>query len=60
MMCSFSDRNLLVKLPPFTPIYNENFSKDNSEGKNSKFKEGNAKETLNHIKPYLINKFKDN
>ena len=60
MMCSFSDRNLLVKLPPFTPIYNENFSKDNSEGKNSKFKEGNAKDTLNHIKPYLINKFKDN
>ena len=56
LLCSISDRNLLMKLSPITPIY-KNSSISNNDEKNKSL--GNAKDTLNHIKPYLIKKFKD-
>ena len=63
MSNSSSDKSLLVKVSPFSPNFNEHFSffRKNIDEKN-KFQysmEGNVKETLNQINPYLIRKFKD-
>jgi hypothetical protein len=60
---SSSDKELLIKFSPFSPVLKEHFLKSNrnSDEKNQ-FKynvELNAKETLSHINPYLIQKFKN-
>ena len=62
MLNSFSDKSLLVKISSVTPNYKEHISidNDNINLKRQKYSvEINAKEKLNHIRPYLIKKFKD-
>jgi hypothetical protein len=54
LLYSISEKNMPFKLSPITPNY-KNFSIGNIDEK----KEGKAKEALNHIKPYLIKKFRD-
>ena len=62
LLYSSSDMNIKAQISPKTPNYKGNFSIDNKDEKNQIIKytiEENAKETLNHINPYLIKKFKD-
>ena len=63
MINSSSDKELLIKFSPFSPIFKDRFLKNNKNSEEeNQFKynlEVDAKETLNHINPYLIQKFKD-
>ena len=63
MINSSSDKELLIKYSPFSPIFKDRFLKNNKNSEETnQFKynlEVNAKETLNHINPYLIQKFKN-
>ena len=57
LLYSSSDMNIKAQITPKTPNYKGIFSIDNIDEKNQTIKytiEENAKETLNHINPYLI------
>ena len=62
LLYSSSDMNIRGQFSPKTPNYKGNFLIDNMDVKNQTIGytiEENAKETLDHINPYLIKKFKD-
>ena len=58
-----SSSELLVKLSPFSPVYKERLlihkNKENEKKQMNYNGKVKAKETLNHINPYLVQKFKD-